>query len=91
MKLQANAEHQENDTDLGKLFSEEPQRDLRFFGDFILEGDAQLGAVAALYGLKLDAQDAELQLAQLMAREIGGEPVVGDQIECYETETVAAA
>lgn len=66
---------------LGKLFSEEPQRDLRFFGDFILEGDAQLGAVAALYGLKLDAQDAELQLAQLMAREIGGEPVVGDQIE----------
>ena len=26
--------------------------------DFVLEGDAQLGAVSALYGLKLDGQDA---------------------------------
>ncbi|MFX8984391.1 TrkA C-terminal domain-containing protein, partial [Acinetobacter baumannii] len=41
---------------LGKLFSQAPDRGLgaRFFGDFVLEGDAQLSAVASLYGLKLD-------------------------------------
>ncbi|MCL7461819.1 potassium/proton antiporter [Pseudomonas sp. NW5] len=66
---------------LGKLFSEAPQRDLRFFGDFILEGDAQLGAIAALYGLSLDGLAADESLATLLAERIGGEPVVGDQVE----------
>lgn len=74
----------EHDLDaLGKLFSEAPERgkDLRFFGDFVLEGSAELGAVAALYGLKIDEADQQLALAGLIVREIGGEPVVGDQIE----------
>ncbi len=68
---------------LGKLFSEAPERaqDLRFFGDFVLEGSAELGAVAALYGLKIEDAERQLSLAGLLAREIGGEPVVGDQIE----------
>lgn len=36
---------------LGKLFSQPPKRgqDLRFFGDFILEGEAELGAIAAVW------------------------------------------
>ena len=72
---------------LGKLFSQPPQRglDLRFFGDFVLEGDAELGAVAALYGLQLDNQDAKMPLAQFIRQKVGGAPIVGDQIEWNNT------
>lgn len=68
---------------LGKLFIEAPKRgqDLRFFGDFILEGDAQLGAVAALYGLKLQGAEGQLFLGRFIAHQIGGQPVIGDQVE----------
>ncbi|RMM98679.1 potassium/proton antiporter [Pseudomonas savastanoi] len=68
---------------LGKLFSQAPQRglDLRFFGDFVLEGDARLGEVAALYGLKLDGIDPGMPLSQFIVQKNRGEPVVGDQIE----------
>ncbi|WP_459207460.1 potassium/proton antiporter [Pseudomonas sp. MLB6B] len=72
---------------LGKLFSQAPQRglDLRFFGDFVLEGDAELGAVAALYGLQLDGLDSRMPLAQFIRQKVGGAPVVGDQIEWHST------
>ncbi|BBP85833.1 MULTISPECIES: potassium/proton antiporter [Pseudomonas] len=68
---------------LGKLFSQAPQRglDLRFFGDFVLEGDAQLSAVASLYGLKLENVDGSQPLGRFISHEIGGEPIVGDQVE----------
>ncbi|MEQ9726870.1 potassium/proton antiporter [Pseudomonas sp. WHRI 8822A] len=68
---------------LGKLFSQAPQRgmDLRFFGDFVLEGDAQLGAIAALYGLSTDDLDRSLPLGRFINQQIGGGPVVGDQVE----------
>ncbi|HSX86811.1 MAG TPA: potassium/proton antiporter [Pseudomonas sp.] len=78
---------------LGKLFSQAPKRgqDLRFFGDFVLEGDAELAAVAALYGLKLDGVDGQQPLGRFIAHEIGGEPVIGDQVEWQGlTWTVAA-
>jgi len=78
---------------LGKLFSQAPKRaqDLRFFGDFVLEGDAELGAVAALYGLKLGEADGLQPLGRFVAHEIGGEPVIGDQVEWQGlTWTVAA-
>ena len=68
---------------LGKLFSQAPQRghDLRFFGDFVLEGDAELGAITTLYGLKLGEMEANQSLGRFMAQQIGGQPVVGDQVE----------
>jgi cell volume regulation protein A len=68
---------------LGKLFSEAPQRgrDMRFFGDFVLEGEAELGAIVALYGLKLGNVDGTTPLGRFMAQHIGGQPVVGDQVE----------
>ncbi len=68
---------------LGKLFSQPPKRgqDLRFFGDFILEGEAELGAIAKLYGLPLDEEEAQQSLANFMLGQIGGAPVIGDQIE----------
>ncbi len=75
--------HEHDLPTLGKLFIEAPTRtqDLRFFGDFILEGDAQLSAVAMLYGLKLEGAEGQLHLGRFIAHQIGGQPVVGDQIE----------
>ncbi|ARU90074.1 potassium/proton antiporter [Pseudomonas sp. M30-35] len=78
---------------LGKLFSQAPTRgqDLRFFGDFVLEGDAEVGAVAALYGLKLNENEDNMLLGRFIAHKIGGEPVIGDQVEWQGlTWTVAA-
>ncbi|WP_212625962.1 potassium/proton antiporter [Pseudomonas sp. PP3] len=79
--------HEHNLAALGKLFSQAPQRglDLRFFGDFVLEGDAQLAAVAALYGLKVEGIDPEMSLARFIAQKVGGAPVVGDQVEWNNT------
>ncbi len=85
--------HDEDLPALGKLFSQAPTRgqDLRFFGDFILEADAQLNAIAALYGLKLGEVDGEQTIGDFMAEQIGGRPVVGDQVEWNGlTWTVAA-
>lgn len=85
--------HDEDLPALGKLFSQAPKRgqDLRFFGDFILEADAQLSAIAALYGLKLGDVDGEQTIGSFMADEVGGRPVVGDQVEWNGlTWTVAA-
>ncbi|RRV71248.1 potassium/proton antiporter [Stutzerimonas stutzeri] len=85
--------HDEDLPALGKLFSQAPKRgqDLRFFGDFILEADAQLSAIAALYGLKLGEVDGEQTIGSFMAEEVGGNPVVGDQVEWNGlTWTVAA-
>jgi len=68
---------------LGKLFSQAPKRgmDLRFFGDFVLEADAELSAIAALYGLNLDGIDPSQSLGRFIARQIRGEPVIGDQVQ----------
>ncbi|UVE18298.1 potassium/proton antiporter [Pseudomonas sp. LS44] len=85
--------HEHDLSALGKLFSQAPKRgqDLRFFGDFVLEADAELHAVAALYGLKLGEQDGNVTLGRFIAQEIGGEPVIGDQVEWNGlTWTVAA-
>jgi len=79
--------HEHNLPALGKLFSQPPTRglDLRFFGDFVLEGDAHLGAVSALYGLKLDGIAPNLPLSSFIAQKVGGAPVVGDQVEWNNT------
>ncbi|GAB3368631.1 potassium/proton antiporter [Azotobacter armeniacus] len=85
--------HEEDLPSLGRLFSQPPQRgqDLRFFGDFVLEGDAELSALAALYGLKLDGIDSNQSLGHFIAGLIGGHPVVGDHVEWNGlTWTVAA-
>jgi len=79
--------HEHNLPALGKLFSQAPQRglDLRFFGDFVLEGDAQLGAVSALYGLKLEGIDPDMPLSSFINQKVGGAPIVGDQVEWNNT------
>lgn len=85
--------HDEDLPALGRLFSQAPKRgqDLRFFGDFILEADAQLSAITALYGLKLGDVDGNQTIGDFMAEQVNGNPVVGDQIEWNGlTWTVAA-
>ena len=75
--------HEEDLPALGRLFSKAPQRglDMRFFGDFVLEGDAQLGAVADVYGLKLNGLDPKITLAEFITEAVAGEAVLGDHIE----------
>ena len=75
--------HEEDLPALGKLFSQAPQRgrDMRFFGDFILESEAEMGALAALYGLKLGDVDEHQQIGRFITEHVGGKPVIGDYIE----------
>jgi cell volume regulation protein A len=75
--------HEDDLPALGRLFSKAPQRglDMRFFGDFVLEGDAQLGAVADVYGLQLGELSPQLSLADFITQAVGGEAVLGDHIE----------
>lgn len=69
---------------LGKLFSQAPvvTMDERFFGDFILQSDARLSDISQVYGLNLqEGVDEQQTLGQFVIKLIGGEPVVGDQVE----------
>ncbi|MGI3130096.1 potassium/proton antiporter [Halopseudomonas pachastrellae] len=80
---------------LSKLFSKaQPPRRLEsrsFFGDFILEGEAQLGEVGKFYGIAVPEDMRELTLAAFFSRQFGGHPVVGDQIEWEGHTWVVAA
>lgn len=68
---------------LGKLFSEAPKRtlDLSFFGDFIIQGDAELRDLAMLYSLDMKGYEEHKTLGDLMTQMVGGKPVVGDKSE----------
>jgi cell volume regulation protein A len=68
---------------LAKLFSVAPSRssDMRFFGDFILNGDVSLQELAPLYALDLGAVDDQMLLGTFAASRIGGKPVIGDHFE----------
>lgn len=75
--------HDEDLPALGRLFSEAPDKglDKRFFGDFVLQGQAQLGDVAAVYGLDLKGRNAKESLSDFISEAVGGEAVVGDYTE----------
>ncbi|GIZ12809.1 potassium/proton antiporter [Pseudomonas sp. NCCP-436] len=75
--------HEDDLPALSQLFSEEPKRasDLRFFGDFLLESDAELEAIAQLYSLDLDDAAPNQRLGQFITQLLDSEPVVGDQVQ----------
>lgn len=68
---------------LGRLFSEAPKRmlDVSFFGDFIIQGDAELSDLAMLYRLDMKGYEAHKTLGDLITHLVGGRPVVGDKSE----------
>ncbi|RHW19656.1 potassium/proton antiporter [Pseudomonas jilinensis] len=80
---------------LSKLFSKtQAPRYLdsrKFFGDFILEGDATLGEVGKFYGFPVPEELANQTLASFFSKQFGGHPVVGDTIEWGGHTWVVAA
>lgn len=63
----------------------------KFFGDFILEGEALLADIGQFYGFDVPAEDLGKTLAQLCSQKLGPHPVVGDKIVWQDHEWVVAA
>jgi potassium/hydrogen antiporter len=55
-------------------------RERQFFGVFVLNGDALLDDVAAVYGFALPAGTSGQTVADYLAHCFGGRPVVGDRV-----------
>jgi potassium/hydrogen antiporter len=60
----------------------------RYFGDFLLYGDAVLGDLASVYGFPVDAAEAQKTLAQYLAEVFHGRVVVGDRARVGAAELV---
>lgn len=69
--------------ELDNLFAAMPQPEYleehHFFGDFVLNGEALLGDVSAMYGVQLDPALATRTLADYLSQAFKGRPVVGDR------------
>ena len=77
---------------LDRFFVEMPppsSPDPRLLGDFVITGEAQLGAVAELYGLPIASGDADLAVAEFFARERGAPPRRGDALRIGEVLLIA--
>lgn len=71
---------------LSKMFSSDAdyeRQQRKFFGDFVLAGDAALKEVAEIYGLSLSPTQENLTLGELILNRLGGQTVVGDQMEWH--------
>ena len=80
-------------TALGRLFTggEAPARleEHEFFGEFVLNGDARLSDLAAVYGLDLPEGTEAMTAAELLAQRFSKRPVVGDKARLGRLELVA--
>jgi cell volume regulation protein A len=78
---------------LGRILigAEAPARleEHEFFGEFVLNGDARLADLAAVYGLELPAGTEELTAADLLEQRFAQRPVVGDRLRLGRLELVA--
>jgi cell volume regulation protein A len=63
----------------------------RFFGDFVLNGDARVADVEAVYNLGLNYRDPDETLAAFLAHQFRGNPVVGDRLRAHGVELVVRA
>lgn len=57
-------------------------------GDFQLDGEANLNEFLRQYGLPVYSSDAGLTIAGYLARELGGEPVIGDRISAGPVDLI---
>ncbi|GAA0225876.1 potassium/proton antiporter [Methylophaga marina] len=77
----------EEDLDnLNELFNGDTQlnqKQLAFFGSFVLNGEAMLVDIAKAYGLTISPQEVGVSLGEFIARRVGGHPVVGDDIDWH--------
>jgi len=60
----------------------------RYFGDFVLNGEAVVGDLAAVYGFEVPPGAAQKSLAQLLDDEFHGRVVVGDRLPLGRAELV---
>ncbi|MBE7416620.1 MAG: potassium/proton antiporter [Ideonella sp.] len=60
----------------------------RYFGDFVLNGEAVLGELAAVYGFEVPPGTGDKTLAQLLDDEFRGRVVVGDRLPLGSAELV---
>jgi cell volume regulation protein A len=69
--------------ELNKLFDPHraPDRleEHRYFGDFVLNGDAVLGDLADVYGIEVPGEERHKTLAQYLSERFHGRVVVGDR------------
>jgi potassium/hydrogen antiporter len=59
-----------------------------FFGEFVLNGQAKMANVGAIYGLKLSPGTEKLTVAEYIVRELHTPPVVGDRVYIGAVELV---
>ena len=60
----------------------------RFFGDFVLDGDARVTDVEDVYGVRFPDHPPDETLAALMSRMFRGAPMVGDRLRVGAMELV---
>ncbi|MDR9826418.1 potassium/proton antiporter [Vibrio sp. FNV 38] len=84
---------QDKDLDaLSSLFSEAPEEEEkpRFFGDFFLDINSLVKDVTGYYGITVSEQEGDQTLKQLVEKELGAYPVLGDSFEWYGLHWVIA-
>jgi cell volume regulation protein A len=54
--------------------------EMAFFGEFVLNGEAQLADVEQAYGIKVEQEESTQTLSACIARHQHGHPVVGDSL-----------
>jgi len=64
--------------------------DPRLLGDFFVPADAKLGALAEIYGLAIEASEAETSLADYFLAQLG-QPHVGDRLPLGSVALIAHA
>lgn len=78
---------------LGRLFAgaQAPARleEHEFFGEFVLNGDARLADLAAVYGVDLPEGTEAMTAAELLAQRFSKRPVIGDKARLGRLELVA--
>jgi cell volume regulation protein A len=77
--------HKDQIADVGAILgrNDPPERltDRRFFGEFVLNGDARLADIKLVYGVSVDRYPSEYSLSECFSKAHHGHPVVGDRLD----------